>query len=258
MNPAGSAAVLSAALFVGLIVCLEIGFRLGLARSRSNADLRHEGIGAIEAAVFALLGLLLAFSFAGATSRLDNRRELIVKEANAIGTAYLRLDLLSPEDQTGMRERFRSYLDARLKAYDALPDLKVTEQEFLRCSEIQQEIWTQAVAASKRDATHNSARLLLPALNDMIDVTTSRGISLRTHLPRLVLALQLCVALLSGLLAGFALAKRQHRSWLHMLVYAAIISVTVYTVLDLDSPRSGLIRLDAADNAMRQLRQSIR
>jgi uncharacterized membrane protein YfcA len=73
-----------------------------------------------------------------------------------------------------------------------------------------------------------------------------------------VLALQLCVALLSGLLAGFALAKRQHRSWLHMLVYAAIISVTVYTVLDLDSPRSGLIRLDAADNAMRQLRQSIR
>jgi hypothetical protein len=258
MNPAESAALLSAALFVGLVVCLEIGFRVGHTVSHRNADSFHEGIGAIEAAVFALLGLLLAFSFSGATSRLDSRRELIVKEANAIGTAYLRLDLLPPDSQASMRQQFRLYLDARLKAYDTIPDLAAAEREFARAAEIQQEIWKHGVMASSTDATHNSARLLLPALNDMIDVTTSRSIGLRTHLPALVLALLLCVALLSGLLAGYAMAKRQERSWLHMLVYAAIVSVTIYTVLDLDSPRSGLIRLDAADQAMRQLQGSIR
>ena len=257
MNPAESA-LLSLLVFVGLIACLEIGFRLGHSRSQSHGDSLQEGVSTIEAAVFALLGLLLAFSFSGATSRLDSRRDLIVKEANAISTAYLRLDLLPPAEQASLRQQFRVYLDARLKAYDTLPDIAAAEREFTRSNAIQQEIWKQAVTASRTDTSHNSTRLLLPALNEMIDVTTSRSIGLRTHLPSLVLILLLCVALLSGLLAGYAMAKRQQRSWLHMLVYAAIVSVTIYTVLDLDSPRSGLIRLDAADQAMRQLQESIR
>ena len=73
----------------------------------------HEGIGVIEASIFALLGLLLGFSFAGGTSRLDERRELIVKEANAVSTAYLRLDLLPAAEQPEMRHLFRVYLDTR-------------------------------------------------------------------------------------------------------------------------------------------------
>jgi hypothetical protein len=75
---------------------LRWGFRLGIAGNDTYAELTHEGVGAIEAAVFALLGLLLGFSFACATSRLDAKRELIVQEANAIGTAYLRLDCFPP------------------------------------------------------------------------------------------------------------------------------------------------------------------
>ena len=92
----------------------------------------------------------------------------------------------------------------------------------------------------------------------MIDVTTSRTIALRTHLPVLIFVLLTWVALLSGLLAGYAMAKRKSRSWLHVILYAAVVAVTIYAVLDLDDPRSGLIRLDAADNALRQLRNSIR
>jgi hypothetical protein len=115
-----------------------------------------------------------------------------------------------------------------------------------------------AIASGQADASQNVTRVLLPALNEMIDITTSRTIALDTHLPGLIFALLICVALLSGLLAGYALAERTGRSWLHMVVYALLITLTVYAVLDLDYPRSGLIRLDAADHAMVQLRDSIR
>ena len=92
----------------------------------------------------------------------------------------------------------------------------------------------------------------------MIDVTTSRRIALYTHLPSLIVAVLTIAALVSGLLAGFDMSQRRSRSWLHMAAYAFIISLTIYAVIDLDYPRSGLIRLDAADSALAQLRDSLR
>jgi hypothetical protein len=254
MNPAWWAVIVAVCLFLGMVACLEVGYRLGTRKSE-NA---HEGIGGVEAAVFALLGLLLGFSFGGGTSRLDARRQLIIQEANAIGTAYLRLDLLAAGDQPEMRRSFREYLDARIGAYKKLPDLGAAEQELARAAKMQQGIWSQAVTASRADSTQTAARLLLPAVNEMIDVTTSRTVALFTHLPSLIFTLLVTVALLTGLVAGFAMAKRQRRSWLHMLIYALVVAITIYAVVDLDNPNSGLIRLDTADNALLQLRDSIR
>ena len=246
---------MSVGAFAGILACLEIGYRLGHRRTEETA---HEGIGAIEASVFALLGLLLAFSFAGGSSRLDARRQLIIEEANSIGTAYLRLDLLAPAGQLEMRHLFREYLDARLQVYQKLPSLEAAEQEMERAAAIQQKLWAQAVNASRADTSPATAMLLLPAINQMLDVTTSRKVALYTHLPSLILAMLMIVALLSGLLAGYAMAKRKRRSWLHMIVYAFVISVTIYAVIDLDYPRSGWIRLDVADDALAKLRDSIR
>jgi hypothetical protein len=157
-----------------------------------------------------------------------------------------------------MRRFFREYLDARLRVHQKLPDLKAAEQELAQATKIQQAIWSQAVILSRADPTQAAARLLLPALNEMIDVNTSRTVALHTHIPSLIFSLLMIVALLSGLVAGYAMAKRRSRSWLHMLVYALVIAITIYAVLDLDDPRSGLIRLDAADNALLELRDSIR
>ena len=258
MYPTQWSVLLAIGLFIGLLVCLEAGYRIGARSSRNNPELAHEGIGVIEAAVFALLGLLLGFSFAGGTSRLDARRQLIVQEANAIGTAYLRVDLLPSIDQPKMRRLFREYLDTRLRIYENLPDREVTQQAITRVAQLQQEIWADAVTASRTDPSHDISRLLLPALNEMIDITTTRMIALRTHLPTLIFILLTMIALLSGLLAGYAMERRKSRSWLHILLYAAVVAVTIYTVRDLDSPRSGFIHLDAADSALRALRNSIR
>ncbi|MDQ6705285.1 MAG: DUF4239 domain-containing protein [Acidobacteriota bacterium] len=257
MNPAGLAIALSIGVFVGMAACLEVGYRVGRRRSEVQPELAFQGIGAIEASVFALLGLLLAFILAGSTSRPDARRQLIVQEANAIGTAYLRLDLLAANQQPEMRHLFREYLDTRLRVYASLPDLNAADREIARAAQIQQRIWSQAINARRADPTQDVSRVLLPALNEMIDVTTARSIALHTHLPSLIFFLLVSIALLSGFLAGYAMAERKHRSLLHLFLYAAIVSITIYAVVDLDYPRSGLIRLDVADNALIQLRDSI-
>src|ERR1700687_6237841 len=129
MNPAQWAIVVSVGLFVGIGACLEIGYRIGRRSSERSPESAHEGIGVIEGGVIALLGLLLAFSFAGGTSRLEAKRQLVVQEANAIGTAYLRLDVLPVNEQPELRRLFREYLDARLRVYERLPDLRAAEQE---------------------------------------------------------------------------------------------------------------------------------
>ena len=212
----------------------------------------------MEAAVFALLGLLLGFSFAGGTSRLDARRQLIVQEANAIGTAYLRLDLLPTDAQPEVRRLFREYFDVRLHVTEKLADSKAAAAELAHAEQLQRQIWSRATIASSADPSHDASRLLLPALNEMIDVTTARTIALHTQLPPLIFALLILVALLSSLLAGYGMAKRKRRSWLHMLLYAAAVASTVYVVLDLDNPRLSWIHLGEADSALIRARDSIR
>jgi hypothetical protein len=257
MDPAAITTLVSLGLLAGMLLCLDGGFRLGR-RAAERQALSQEGIGALEAAVYALLGLLLGFTFAGATSRFDVRRQLIVKEANAIGTAYLRVDELPAESQPEMRRLFRDYLESRLRVQASLPDLKAAGQAMERSSQLQQEIWSDAVAGSRLDATHNSTRLLLPALNEMFDVTTERAVAIHAHLPSLIFFLLVFIALMSALLAGYSMAKRKSRSLLHMFLYAGCISATIYAVTDLEYPRAGLIRVDAADSALLQLRETMR
>jgi hypothetical protein len=259
MNTYGVASIaLLFGLFCGLLVCLEVGYRFGRDRYGRNGTLAYEGTGVLEGALFTLLGLLLGFSFAGATSRLDSRHELIVREANAIETAYSRLDLLPPAEQPALRHLFRDYLDVRVEAYEKFAEREASTREFERASEIQHRIWSQAVSASQADPTQDAGRLLLPALNEMADVATARAMALEFHLPAFIFYPLICLALLTALLAGYAMSKRQSRSWLHILLYSTTISITIYGIFDFDNPRYGLIRADAADQALLQLRDSIR
>ncbi len=115
MNKILAASLVAIVLFVGMLLLLEMGRRLGNRRLATDPDGARAGTGTVEGAVFALLGLMIAFTFSGAASRFDTRRDLIVQETNAIGTAYLRIDLLPVNAQPAMREHFRQYLDSRLE-----------------------------------------------------------------------------------------------------------------------------------------------
>jgi hypothetical protein len=200
---------------------------------------------------------LLAFQFSGAMSRLDTRRQIIVEEANAIGTAYLRLDLITGEMRTELKQRFRDYTDARIRIWELLPDIKAAEAELARSKTLQQELWSRTVEACKKEPTTAATILVVPALNAMIDITTTRTVAVFTHVPLLIVVLLFGATLLGTLLAGYALSEGTKSNLLHMAIFILMISLTVYTIIDLEFPRSGLIRIGAADKAMVELRQSM-
>src|SRR5271154_7259220 len=112
-----SFSLLALALFAGVLACLEIGWTVRHKRRHEESPDADSGLGAIDGAVYGLMGLLIAFTFTGAAARFEVRRELITKEANAIGTAWLRLDLLPAAAQPPIRAEFRDYLDSRIKTY---------------------------------------------------------------------------------------------------------------------------------------------
>ena len=99
---------------------------------------------------------------------------LIAEETNTIETAYLRLQLLPQQAQPALQELFRRYVDPRLETYRRLPDMAAAEMEMAKSKQIQEEIWAEAVAATRLPDSHPSAGLLLlPALNNMIDISTT-------------------------------------------------------------------------------------
>jgi len=247
--------LMTVALFVGIILALEIGRRLGV-RSFSG-DKQGEGAGAVEAALFGLLGLLIAFTFSGAAARFDARRQLIIDEANNIGTAYLHIDLIAAEAQPALRERFREYVDSRLAVYQKVPDTAAVNAELERSQKLQYEIWTMAVAACRESSWTPSGTLLLPAINDMIDITTTRTMTAKMHPPLIVFVMLIVLILASALLAGFGTAKAKTRSWIHIVIFAVILSATVYVILDIEYPRLGLIRVDSFDKVLVDLRNSM-
>ena len=243
-------------LFLGMLLLLELGRRIGGRRLAQDPEGARAGVGAVEGAIYGLLGLLIAFTFSGAAARFDARRQLMVEEANDIGTAYLRLDLLPAEARDRLREMFRLYLDSRVDTYRKLPDVRAAEAEFARSLALQGEIWTLAVAAARAEPPSTST-LLLPALNQMIDITTTQLTATRMHPPKVIFVMLGTLALVSSLLAGFGMAGSKRRSWLHLVAYAAINASVAYVILDLEYPRLGLIRVDSFDQVLVELRQSM-
>jgi hypothetical protein len=248
------------ALFGGMVVFLELGRRLRRRRLDKDPEgSRPDGLSLVSGAVFSLFALLIAFAVAGAGSRFDTRRQLIAEEANAIGTAYLRLDLLPARDQPALRELFRQYLDARLSAYQKLPDIAAAKGELTRAAALQLPIWRMAVTATQgTSARLDSSLLLLSALNTMNDIATIRTMSAQIHTPQSVFALLFVLSLVAALLAGYGMGGGRGRGWLHGLGFAAVTVLALYVILEIEYPRWGLVREDAYDQVLVELRASMR
>ena len=258
MSHALTVFVFTFGLFLGMLLFLEIGRRIAVRRMREDTEAAGEGVGAVDGAVFALLGLLIAFTFSGASSRFDTRRQLIVEETNDIGTAYLRLDLLPADLQPALRESFRRYLDARIEVYRKLPDIVAAKESLAKANELQGQIWRQAVVASRAEGAPPAAPiLLLPALNAMIDITTTRTMATQMHPPTVVFVMLFGLAMAASLLAGYGMTGSKVRRWFHMLGFALVMAFVVYVILDIEYPRFGLIQVDAFDQALVDLRASM-
>jgi len=230
-----------------MLVLLEMGRRFRILH-KSPAE-----SGAIEGAIFALFGLLLAFTFSGAIARYDTHRQLIVEESNDIGTAYLRLDLLPPAAQPELRQLFRDYTSSRLHLYDT-----VTQEISPDSQQLQHEIWEKSVVASNSSgAKPDAAKLLLPALNAMIDVTATRQNAFNMHPPAIVFLLLFAFSGGSAFLAGYSMTAH-NRGWFYMIALSLAVTATVYATLEIEYPRRGLIRFTDIDQTLVDLRNSMK
>ena len=256
MNPTLLGLLAVFGMFLAMLLLLEAGRRLGERHFARDPEAAKAG-GAVEGAVFGLMALLIAFTFSGAAARFDVRRALVVEEANDIGTAWLRLDLLPVAAQPPLREKFRQYVDARLAFYGKLPAVESASADLVRSTALQAEIWREAVAGCRDASSSTAPMLLLPALNQMIDITTTRTMAAQTHAPLLIYAMLGLLVLAGSLLAGYGMASGKTRDWFRVGAFALIMALAIYVILDFEFPRLGLIRVNAFDQVLVNLRQSM-
>ena len=137
--------------------------------------------------------------------------------------------------------------------------MPAAELEMAESKKIQEEVWTEAVAATRLPDSHPaSGLLLLTALNKMIDISTTRTMALQIHPPKIIYALLFGLGLICSLLAGFRMSSGQHRSWIHILGFTVLTVVIIYVMLDVEYPRAGLIRLESADQLLLNLRDRMK
>jgi len=245
------------ALVIVMLACQAYGRRLATARGVTAGGEKSSG-GTAEAAVFTLLGLLLAFTFSGAASRFDDRRYLVVEETNAIGTAWLRIDLLPADRQADLRDLFRQYLDARIDTYRHVPDEAAVRADMARALALQDRIWQKAAEGADAAGTPQTYTVLLPALNQMIDITTTRTAVTMFHPPPVIYGMVVVFACIGSIFSGWAMAASTTLSWVHRFAFPVVTAITLYVIVDIEYPRLGLIKVDHVDQLFVTLRQSMR
>ena len=244
-----SPVLFTAFLLVGIIACLSLGRRLGLRHRGDGTEV--PGVSTIDGALFGLFGRVIAFTFSGAVTRFEARRDIIREEANDIGTAYLRLDLLPAARQPALRQDFRDYVRARLDSLNDREDAAFRAAGAAHVTALQNDIWTKALAAAAEVQGPQATTLLLPAINDVIDITTTHAVAEETHPPLVIYGMLAVLAWASSLNAGFAMAGAGRRSMVHTVGFVAGITLSSYVILDLEYPRSGLFRISSADHIIR-------
>jgi hypothetical protein len=237
-----------------LVALTEVGFRAGLRLFVKKDEPRKSQIGGIQGAVLGLLALLLGFTFSMALVRYENRRDLVLKEANAIGTTYLRASFLLEPHAKAVEELLRRYTDARLNFYSAGNDstkIAAAEEE---AAKLQRELWTETVAAGKEAPTPITATFI-NALNETIDLDATRLHALRSRVPVAVWLLLLIVAGAGCFASGYGAGATGERTGFSDAMLPLLIAVVITLIADFDRPRHGLIGI--SQQPLLDLKQSL-
>ncbi len=236
-------------------VTLSIAAWLGALLARRHvAELRgrDEAFGIVEGATLTLLGLIVGFTFSMAVGRYDQRKNLEEAEANAIGTEYVRADLLLPDSAKKVRTLLLGYLDERIFYYE-IRDEALLRPADVRLAKLQADLWS-AVSLS---ATAQPTPVAALAVAGMNDVLNSQGYSQAASLNRIPTAawcLMVAIAILCNVLVGFDVASTKAK--LLPLVLPLAISIAFFLIADIESPRGGFIHV--APQNLLSLAQSLR
>jgi len=239
-------------LFILLLIFYILGYRLRLRKNKQNQD-HSQDLGAINSTLLGLLALLLAFTFSMSNSRFDTRRSLIIEEANNIGTAILRADIYPDSMRQLLRSQFQEYLEARIAFYQTGMDEKKIVETYLKANEISSQIWSTAATYAKIDNITTRTSEMIPALNAMIDITTTRRAAGEATIPDSIMYFLFILCLCSSFLLGYD--HKNRFDWIVVIGFSIMLSATVFTIIDMDRPRSGLINMDKPNEKIIELRE---
>ena len=222
-----------------VLLSVEFGYRLGKYRRSRREEEKEAPLGTMVGAELGLLAFILAFTFGLAAARFDTRRQVLLDEANAIGTTYLRAGML-PERGEEVRRLLRDYVGVRLKAVKSGNIVEGIRQS----DEIQRQVWTEAETMGQKNPNSIVVGLFVQSLNEMIDLHAKRvQAGLRSRIPGAIWLGLFAVAALSLATMGYHAGLSGTRRSLAIIAVAVTFAVVIELIADLDRPQEGVLRV---------------
>lgn len=249
-----SSLLITASLLCLMLLGAELGFKLGRRARCAHDELTRAQVLSIQATMLGLLALLLGFTFSMALSRFEYRKQMVVQESNAIGTASLRARFLATSLDDEVKNLFRRYVEIRLESVlQTKQESAAREQLDLEVEQIQHRLWRVASEAAEADARSIPLGLFTHALNELIDAKARRDVAVANHVPESVhLFLWAFAILVTGVLGyGNGLAGRRFIGL--TAVHSIVVVMVIVLIIDLDHPQQGLAR--TSQESMIQLRR---
>ena len=229
--------------FALMLTATELGFRLGRKFEARTPENVKSQISTVEAAILGILALLLGFTISMAVSRFETRKQLVLEEADAIGTSSLRAQLLPAPAGPEIESLLRQYVNIRVQYGTAGNDLARLEDLNRQTARLQTEFWTRTAVYAQQDPNPVRVGLLLQSLNKAIDLAEARWMAFQNHVPESVIYVNAAVGLLSATLVGYSFGVNGRRNIFSMFMLAVSITLVLAVIIDLDRPRSGYIRV---------------
>ena len=233
--------IIQCAFLALMLAAIEVGFRIGRKFEAGAPAAVRSQIATVEAAILGVLALLLGFTMSMAVSRFELRKQLVLDEANAIQTSYLRAQLLPAPDGPELASLLRQYVNVRVQYGTAGNDLARLESLQTQTEQLQMELWTRAATYAQKEPNPVKAGLLLQSLNQAFDLKAARWMAFQNHVPESVIYVNAVVGLLAAMLVGYTFGVNARRNIFSMCLLALSITLVLAVIIDLDRPRSGFI-----------------
>jgi len=216
----------------------------------------HEKDSSVTGSVFAILGLMLAFTFGMSLTRYEKRIEIIINESNNISTAVLRANLYPESYRQQFRADFKQYVEARIALFEAGADIKKIIAAQQESEKISQRIWERATLLSKDTTVIFAATMqMIPALNEMMDISNTRWHMSLNKVPESVMYLLFILICICAFQLGYTLSAKKKMDWLGVFGVLLLVSIVIYLIIDMDRPRRGTITLKQTTQSIVDLRK---
>jgi hypothetical protein len=243
-------------IFFLIILCNWLGYRYKKWQIQKHPGEVQENMGSIEGAILGVMSLLLGFTFSVAVSKYEARRHLVVEEANNISTAILRCDMYPDSIRNPLRTDFKEYVEARIDYYHAGRDEENNHKKIKKAEEISARIWKRVIFYSNNLDFRVRSQQMIPALNSMIDIVTTRDAQRISRVPQLILWTLLILVLTAAFLLGSDY-KGKKKNKIMVLGYAIVMTLTLNLIIELNRPRSGLISINDVEKKITDLRELV-